>query len=259
MYDVVFFFVFFYHRHQNHILLTWNESKELLEQFLKSIQTRYPNVHLDISIGTAVVFMNVFLENQSGFLFSEVYHDPDKQKYTLPYVTGNSIEVHSDWFRSALLRAVCYCTAVASFAEERIHLELTYLLNGYSLYFVETRVDHFFTYFKANDMRYCLDQALYDQFRLNVFAFIEQHHELLEKTRRLDDDGKMLHFHYLYEYGSRSQFDEVFQSLWAKSFKDHPNLSVNKSKICLTTKHRHSLNALLAQPVSCHRTITVKK
>ena len=98
MYDVVyvFFFVFYYHRHQNHILLTWNGSKESLEQFLQSIQTRYPNVHLDISIGTAVVFMNVFLENQLGFLFSEVYHDDDKQKYTLPFVTGNSIEQHSD-------------------------------------------------------------------------------------------------------------------------------------------------------------------
>ena len=111
---------------------------------------------------------------------------------------------------------------MTSFAEERIYLELTCLLNGYSLYFVEMRVDHFFAYFKENDMRYCLDQVRYDQFRLQIFAFIEQHHELLEKERQLDDDGKMLYFHYFYEYGSRSQFDEVFQSLWAQSFKGHP-------------------------------------
>ena len=201
----------------------------------------------------------LFLENQMGFLFSQVDHDPDKQKYTLPYVTGNSIEQHSDWFRLALLRAVCYCTTVTSFAEERIYLELTYLLNGYSLYFVETRVDNFLTHFKVNELRYCLDQAFYDRFRLKIVAFIEQYHGALEKTRQLDDDGKMLHFHYLYEYGSRSQFDEVFQNLWAKSFTDHPNLSVTKSKICLTTKQRYSLNALLAQPVSYRRTITVKK
>lgn len=203
--------------------------------------------------------MNAFLENQAGFLFSQVYHGDDKQKYTLPYVTGNSIEAHSDWLRSALLRAVCYSTTAMDLAEERIYLELTCLLNGYSLLFVEMRVDHFFAYFKANEMRYCLDQVLYDKFRLQVLAFVGQHHELLAKKRWLDDDGKVLHFHYLYEYGPRSLFDEAFQRLWSNSFKDHPNLSAKKSTICITTKQRHSLNALLAQPASCHRMITVKK
>ena len=70
MYDVVFYFflVFDYYRHQNHILLTWNGSKESLERFLRTIQTRSPNVHLDISIGTAVVFMNAFFGKSNGFL-----------------------------------------------------------------------------------------------------------------------------------------------------------------------------------------------
>ena len=37
----------------------------------------------------------------------------------------------------------------------------------------------FFEYLKANNIHYCLDQILYDQLLLQVFAFVRQYHELL--------------------------------------------------------------------------------
>ena len=80
-------------------------------------------------------FLNAYIENQNGQLYSRVYHDPSSQSYMLPYVTGHSKLKHSDWLRSALLRAIYYCSSVVDFQQERIYIEISYLANGYSLLF----------------------------------------------------------------------------------------------------------------------------
>ena len=63
------------------------------------------------------------------------------------------------------MRAVCLCSSPDYFIKERIYLEITFLINGYSLMFVETYVQHFFHYFHAGNMRYMTNQTMYDQFR----------------------------------------------------------------------------------------------
>ncbi|CAF4142130.1 unnamed protein product, partial [Rotaria sordida] len=65
---------------------------------------------------------------------------------------GHSKLAHSDWFLSALIRAVCYCSSVEDFNQERIYLELTSLTNGYSLLFVEAHVQYFCDYFHTHAM-----------------------------------------------------------------------------------------------------------
>ena len=250
----------FFVRHKNDIFFTWNGSHEELQNLLQQIQEYDTNVHQQIAIHSTIQYTNAYLENRSGHVYSCVDHQPIYlQQYTLPYVVHHPIEEHSNWLRFALLRAVCYCTSVVDFVQERIYLELTCLANGYSLYFVERRVDHFFRYFNANAMRYSQDQKLYERFRTQVFTFIEQQHLMLERTQRLDDERKLFHFHYLYEYGPRSQFDEAFHRLWMQYFKQHRLFSPERSRIILTTKHQHSLNAFLAHPTSYYRTLTAKK
>ena len=154
---------------------------------------------------------------------------------------------------------MCCSTLVADFIRERLYLELTYLTNGYTLYYVEQRVDHFFNYFNMISMRYSSDQKLYEQLRSKVFAFIEQRQESLQKVYQYEDDRKLFHFHYLYEYGPRSTFNETFHRLWMQYFKHDRILSVEKAKIMLTTKHQYSLNAFLGQPAVHFRTLSVKK
>ena len=70
------------------------------------------------------------------------------QPYTLPYVVGHSKVNHSDWIRTALVQAICYCSAVEDFNRERIYIELTCLTNGYSTRFVDSRISHFYDYFQ---------------------------------------------------------------------------------------------------------------
>ena len=250
----------FFARHQQDIFFTWNGTEHELQQLMQLIQTRDTNIQFDLSIGSAVHYMNAYVENQSGQLFCRVDHSHDHQQYTLPYFNHHSIEDHSDWLRYALLRAVCYSTSIMDFTRERLYLEMTYLTNGYSLLYVEQRVDHFFNYFSTVNMRYNVNQKVYERFRLQILTYIEKRKELLEKIHQYDDDRKLFHFHYLYEYGPRFKFNETFHRHWDQHFKKHPILSTDKSKIMLTTKHQYSLNAYLGQPPALRfRTLPMKK
>jgi hypothetical protein len=198
-------------------------------------------------MGLNVRFLNAYIENREGQLYSRVYRDPSIQSYVLPYVVGHSKLNHSEWLRSALIRAVCYCSSVEDFHQERIYLEVTCLVSGYSFLFVETHVQHFFNYFNAESMRYRVDQTKYHSFRSHWFDFLEMQRTLTDQLQKLDDNGKVIRLNYLYDYGPRCQFNQEFHHCWSKHFNNHPILSDDKSKIILTTTHLHSLNALLAR------------
>ncbi|CAF2143171.1 unnamed protein product, partial [Rotaria magnacalcarata] len=159
---------------------------------------------------------------------------------------GHSKLAHGDWFLSALIRAVCYCSSIENFNLERIYLELTCLTNGYSLFFVENNVQHFFDYFHADSMRYLKDQTMYDKFRRNWFGYMTMQYELSDKLKKFNDNDSLIQLNYLYEFGPRCQFNQQFYCLWSESFNQHRNLSKDKAKVQLTTKHQHSLNSLLS-------------
>jgi hypothetical protein len=145
------------------------------------IDSKNSNVQLDTARGQNFEFLNVQIENQNGTFYSRVYHDPNVQKYTLPYVIGDSKLVHSHWFRSALIRAVRYCTSIHDFNEEYLYLELTCLANGYSLEFIDRPINHFFTHFNGTSLRSILDQMFtinfvtdYSTFSVNSESFMIQ-------------------------------------------------------------------------------------
>ncbi|CAM4844330.1 unnamed protein product [Rotaria magnacalcarata] len=179
-------------------------------------------------IASSVPFLNAFVQNQNGNLFSRIYRHPLIQGYSLPYEVGHAKLVHSDSLRSVLIRAVCYCSSVEDFNLERICLELTCLTNGYPLRFVETHVQHFFNFFHLHSMRYSKDRIMYNKFRHNWFNYIKMRHELSDQLQQFDDKGQLIHLNYLYEYGARCQFNEQFHRIWSEYFNQHPNLSIPK-------------------------------
>ncbi|CAF1505365.1 unnamed protein product, partial [Adineta steineri] len=126
----------FYGRCQNQIFFTWNRSTNTLREILQTFGSEHAHIEFDIKIDSTVPFLDVHVENYHGTLFTRVYHDSNSQKYTLPYVIGNSRSAHSHWLRSALIRAVRYCISVYDFNQERLYLQATCLVNGYSLEFV---------------------------------------------------------------------------------------------------------------------------
>ncbi|CAF3597064.1 unnamed protein product [Rotaria socialis] len=179
-----------------------------------------------------VNYLNLFVANRKSQLYTRVNRDTTlkTKNYTLPYVTGHPKLMYMN-----------------DFQQELIYLELSLLVNGYSLEFVEHHVEHFFDYFHAYNMRYLMDQMIYETFRQHWFDFITMKNESQEIAQQIDDSGHLIHFNYLYEQGPRCQFNRQFYQLWSSYFKNHSRLSKEKSKVILATKHVHSLNVLLAQ------------
>ncbi|UJR18762.1 hypothetical protein I4U23_005668 [Adineta vaga] len=166
---------------------------------------------------------------------------------TLPMTPpGSKTTEHSYSLRSALLRAVCYCSTAEDFHQERLYLELTYLVNGYSFFFVESHVQHFFDYYETQSIRYCSDQINYHIFRRRWFEFFDFKQERSKKLQELDDKNKVIHFNYIYDYGPRCEFNQDFLDRWSTTFAYHPTLSPDNRKVILTTKYIHSLNTLLS-------------
>ncbi|CAF3804954.1 unnamed protein product [Rotaria sp. Silwood1] len=233
-------------RYKDRIFFTWNKSTAIaLETFLEDLREKHRNVRFQKLIGTSVSFLNAYIENRQGQLYTRTHYDPNMPRYTLPYVTGHTKSSYSDWLFFALIRAICYCTLVDDFQQERVYLELTYLINGYSVLFVETHVKRFFNHFSSETMRFSYNQNSYDQFRQQWFKFIEQRHELSQQLQKLDDTNCLFQFHYIYDFGPKCRFNRDFRQLWHQYFQQHPTLSEENCKIILNAKNFHSLNTLL--------------
>ncbi|CAF4074888.1 unnamed protein product [Rotaria magnacalcarata] len=207
----------FFGRYKDQIFFTWNNgNQEQLGSFLQTIRDKSPNVQFQKLIASSVPFLNAFVQNQNGNLFSRIYRRPLIQGYSLPYEVSHAKLVH-----------------IEDFNLERIFLELTCLTNGYSLRFVETHVQHFFNFFHLHPMRYSRDQIMYNKFRHNWFNYIKIQHELSVQLQQFDDKGQLIHLNYLYEYGARCKFNEQFHRIWSEYFNQHPNLSIPKCEILL--------------------------
>ena len=213
------------------------------------IRQKYPHIHLQTSSGSYVQYLSAYISNQNGQLYSRIYHNPNIQFYTLPYVIGHPKVKYSNWIRSALIHAICYCTSIDDFNQERIYIELTCLANGYSYPFVESRIAHFYDYFHLETLRYDMNQSMYDKWRQKWFDFMDIQRVLLHQLQDRHGQHKihLLRFYYLYEYGSRCEFNQEFHKLCLKHFNQYQMLSKEKISIILFTKHLHSLNALLTQ------------
>jgi len=208
-----------------------------------------------------IQFLNAHLENLNGTLFSCVYHDPTIPKYTLPYVIGDAKVAHSHWLRSALIRAVRYCVSVFDFNQERIYLEITCLANGYSLEFIEQRIQHFYTHFGATSLRSALDQHVYDKLRHRLFNFISEQNHYSKKNQELEKNNQRIQLIYLYQFGPKQKFDKKLREILLKHLytSTKSSLSTDKQiKIILRTKQQYSLNALLSQQKPFHPLLNKK-
>ena len=231
---------------------TWNGPPEKLHILFNEFNRQHPDIRLKtISIGSNVHFLNAHIENvkgSGGRLYTRVYHDPTIQRYILPYVHGHARLIYRQWFRSALIRAARYCSSIEDFDEERLEIELTFLANGYSLDFVESQVRQFFIHFKAITLPSNPNQTNYESLRRLCLLWVDQQRLDYEQQEILKTNDQLVQFHYLYDWGPRYEFNQIFQQLWSDTFKKDPSMIKAGLKMKLNTKHCYSSNALLTHP-----------
>jgi hypothetical protein len=168
------------------------------------------------------------------------------KSFVLAYVIGHLRLIYRQWFRWALMRAVHYCTSVEDFDQERLNLELTFLVNWYSLDYVTTVIDQFFNEFRTTIYPGNLHQTSYEKLRHRLLQKIDREKQARQQQLQLTCNQKMVHLYYLYDWGPRHTFNQNFDPLRWEYFEKDSTFAATGVEIKLRTKHCYSLNALLA-------------
>ncbi|CAF5141972.1 unnamed protein product, partial [Rotaria sp. Silwood1] len=156
------------------------------------------------------------IENVKGILETRVYHNPNEQPFLLPYAENHPRLRHRQWFRYALIRAGQYCSSFEDFEDERRYIEMTFLTNGYSLDFVEYHLRQFYSIFFRSEYRIKdMNRHTYRTLRRELFCFVDEEKRELKEAQQLQKNHLRIDLHYLFDWGSRCQFNDRFYKLWS--------------------------------------------
>jgi hypothetical protein len=241
-------------RYHDMAILTWNAPVTKLRSLLDELDQKHSDIRITTTIGFSVHFLGAYIENRRRHLVTHVHHEPTVQPYVLPYVIGHPRLIYRQWFQWALTRAVLYCTSAEDFDAERIYIELTLLANGHSLDFVKSGIQKFFAKSFAVTLESGPDHHVYRSLRLRMIRSIEDEKKEHKQQQLLESNNRLIHLHYLYDWGPRCLFNEQFKKLWYASLKDDPEFKKHKLEMDISTIHCYSSNALLAQQAPPRRT-----
>ena len=168
----------FFGRCSNKMIFAWNDSKEKLVAFLNQknlTHSNHPDIRFTVSMGYSVQFLDAEISHHQGMLQARVYHHPIFEPYALPYLSDTrTSQSHASLLRAALFRAVLYCSSVREFESERLHIELSFLLNDVSLYLIQQIIEHFFLEFRIDKRGMDLDDDAYQFLRRCVRITYQQ-------------------------------------------------------------------------------------
>ena len=239
----------FYGLYHNTGFLTWRQPIDKLQTILNEINAEFhSSIYISTSIDTNVHFLNVYIENLDGELYTRVYHDPNKQLFLLPYATGHPRLIHRKWFRFALIRAALYCSSLEDFHAERQYIQSTFLANGYSVKFVEYHTQKFFQFVYPMNTNIVLDRYRYNSIRTFLFRYVQSQTKdcIRQQEKQLMATDQPIHFYYLYDWGWRHKFNGEFQKKWTEIIEKDSNFkNYGFKKVQLSTKHCYLSNDLL--------------
>ncbi|CAF1478396.1 unnamed protein product [Adineta steineri] len=237
----------YYGRYHHTGILTWNGSMNDFRTCILKLNEQYPDIQLTISRGLHVHFLDAYIENRNGKLYTRVYHDPMKQFFLLPYTPNHPRLLHRQWFRFALVRAVQYCCTYEDFQDERLKIELTFLANGYSLDFVKYHLQQFLKRFSSSLTSIYFNHSIYATFRIDLFVYFNEQKYYFDEDQLQQRESRIIELYYLYDWGKRHEFNQKFYHLWSTMLNENPAFQKLGLKIILTTKHCYLSNTLLTQ------------
>ena len=214
-------------QYKNEIVFTWNQSKDNLLTFLDTLKEFYgDSIDMKIEYGQKITIQNIYLENYHGQFRTTL--NPTSMMISIPYVTGYPKVKYQKWFRSTLISLIQLCSNYQDFTRQRIDMEISCLISGYSHEFIENELENFNLFFNENIYQIQTHELIYQQLRSR----------LLKLQPRKSQDS-IIKFTYLYDYGPYHEFKQKFCHIWSTS------TSKQYKKILFNVQHSFSLNNLL--------------
>ena len=140
----------FFIRYIDDIFITSNESLDIIKELLDKEGQKDANIGMNLNIHHSTMeFLDVLIENNQKQLKTSVYRKPAAEPYILPYTSYHPRHIHSNTIHTALLRAIRLSSDVQTFDHERLNIEISLLLNGYSPKFITHHYKRFYRKYNA--------------------------------------------------------------------------------------------------------------
>ena len=221
----------FYVRYIDDILIAVNWPDRHLQKQISKWNMIDPNIKLNSQIGCSVNFLDLFIENINGHLFTKVYHKPPYEPYFLPFNRIHPIHMKRNIPYEMLFRGLKYCSTFEAYMDERVKLRISLLLNKYPGEFIDKQFNQLLRKFNVDQV---LTSQNYDQIRAKMI-------QSPIKERNPVDFGKSMFIHFKF-CASMKSFPSRFHTLWSKYFAESP---INKLKPILGTRNMNNLQQQL--------------
>ncbi|CAF4392178.1 unnamed protein product [Rotaria sp. Silwood2] len=169
------------------------------------------NIKLIANISSITNFLDLYIENQDGTLFTKVYQKPSYEPYYLPFNSIHPLHMKQNIPFAMLLRAIRYCSTFQSYINEREKLRMILLLNKYPNKIIEKQ-------FKNVFLKYNIDQPL--NFH-NYNAYRQKIIDSSKKEKIPINYEKIIFIHFTYCLNMKT-FPAKFHNLWDKYFGESP-------------------------------------
>jgi hypothetical protein len=247
--------------------MTSNESLDTIKELLDREDKKDVNIGINYNVHQSVEFLDVFIENNQGQLRTSVYRKPAAEPYILPYTSDHPRHIHSNTIYTSLLRAIRLSSDVQTFDKERLNIEISLILNGYSPKFITYHFQQFFHKYNALSIYKQLDNDTYVKLHRTLLAEstndhgnkhqVEQPPQLVqpqttEQPRTETNKAKVnrkqrkLIIHHRFEAGPLTKFNQQFKKIWQKHFC-YQDSKVNNVRLIIGTISNPSLERLLVQ------------
>jgi len=110
------------------------------------------NIKLIVNISHQVNFLDLYMENQDGILFTNVFHKPSYEPYYLPFNSIHPLHMKRNIPFTMLLRAIRYCSTFQEYLDERGKLRMDLILNKYPIKFIDQQFNRMLQKFNINEL-----------------------------------------------------------------------------------------------------------
>jgi hypothetical protein len=191
------------------------------------------NIKLNVQAGNSINFLDLYIENINGQLFTKVYHKPSYEPYYLPFNSVHPIHMKQNIPFAMLHRAIKYCSTFEAYLNEREKLRMALLLNKYPGVFIDKQFDRLLKKFSIHQP---LNNNNYNALREKIISSHIQEEIPI-------DYGKTMFIHFTYCLNMKT-FPTKFHTLWNKYFIESP---INEIRPVLGTRNANNLQKQLVR------------
>jgi hypothetical protein len=191
------------------------------------------NIKLNVQAGNSINFLDLYIENINGQLFTKVYHKPSYEPYYLPFNSVHPIHMKQNIPFAMLHRAIKYCSTFEAYLNEREKLRMALLLNKYPGVFIDKQFDRLLKKFNIHQP---LNNNNYNALREKIISSHIQEEIPI-------DYGKTMFIHFTYCLNMKT-FPTKFHTLWNKYFIESP---INEIRPVLGTRNANNLQKQLVR------------